>query len=55
MLSWPSQVLFGNDSAFRTAAEHVEALAAHGFSDADLRGIERDNALRLLPRLQAGA
>jgi hypothetical protein len=28
-------------------------LAAYGFSAADMRAINRENALRLLPRLQA--
>ncbi len=48
-----SQIVFGTDFPYRTAAEHVKGLAAHGFSADDLRAIERDNALRLLPRLGA--
>ena len=47
-----SQVLFGTDFPFRTAADHVRGLADHGFSAADLRSIERDNALRLLPQVK---
>jgi len=46
-----SQILFGTDFPYRTGAEHVKGLADHGFAPADLRAIERDNALRLLPRL----
>jgi 6-methylsalicylate decarboxylase len=48
-----SQVVFGTDYPFRTAKEHVENLAGCGFSDAELRAIERGNALGLLPRLRA--
>jgi 6-methylsalicylate decarboxylase len=45
-----SQVLFGTDFPFRTSEEHVTALAACGFTAAQVLAIERDNALRLLPR-----
>ena len=49
----PSQVLFGTDfPPGGTSAEYVKALAELGmFSAADVRAIERDNAVRLLPRL----
>jgi predicted TIM-barrel fold metal-dependent hydrolase len=46
-----SQVLFGTDFPFRTSIDHVHGLAAYGFSATDLRAIERDNALKLLPTL----
>lgn len=46
-----SQVLFGSDFPYRTAAEHAEALRGRGFPAADLRAIERDNALRIMPGL----
>ena len=46
-----SQVLFGSDFPYRTAAEHATALGDHGFRPADLLAIERDNALRIMPRL----
>lgn len=46
-----SQVLFGTDYPLRNAREEVEALAAFGFSPADLAAIQRGNATRLLPRL----
>jgi predicted TIM-barrel fold metal-dependent hydrolase len=49
----PSQVLFGTDFPFRTGAEVADGLAAQRFAGKDLRAIERDNALRLLPRLGA--
>ena len=35
------------------AAEHAKGLMDHGFQAGDLRAIERDNALRLMPRLKA--
>lgn len=47
-----SQIVYGTDYPYRTAAEHTQGLAAV-FSGAELRAIERENALRLLPRLQA--
>src|SRR5437763_15451572 len=49
----PGQVLFGTDFPFRDRAEEVEGLAAFRFEPKDLRAIERENALRLLPRLVA--
>src|SRR6266849_7296842 len=49
----PSQVLYGTDFPFRDRAEEIEGLAAFRFNPRDLRAIERENALRLLPRLGA--
>ena len=47
----PAQVLFGTDfPPAGPSLKVVESLAALGFSAADLRAIERDNAVRLLPR-----
>ena len=48
-----SQVLYGTDFPFRDGAEVNGGLAAYGFSAAELQAINRDNALRLWPRLQA--
>jgi predicted TIM-barrel fold metal-dependent hydrolase len=45
-----SQILWGTDFPFRFGWEYVKALAEFGFSEGDLRRIERDNALALLPR-----
>ena len=46
------QVLFGTDfPSGGDMADGVKGLAGCGFSAADLRSIERENALRLLPRL----
>ena len=49
----PSQVLFGTDFPFRDGAEEIGGLSAFQFQPADLRAIERDNALKLLPTLKA--
>jgi predicted TIM-barrel fold metal-dependent hydrolase len=48
-----SQVVFGTDFPYRTAADHVKGLTEYGFSASDLQAIDRGNALRLLPRLGA--
>jgi len=48
-----SQIVFGTDFPYRTAAEHVKGLTDYGFSASDLLSIDRDNAVRLLPRLKA--
>ena len=45
-----SQIVFGTDYPYRTAAEHVAGLAK-AFHGPTLRAIERDNALRILPTL----
>jgi 6-methylsalicylate decarboxylase len=47
-----SQIVFGTDYPYRTAADHVKGLAA-ALGDAELKAIERENALRILPRLKA--
>jgi predicted TIM-barrel fold metal-dependent hydrolase len=45
-----SQIVFGTDYPYRTAAEHVAGLAKM-FQRPTLDAIERDNALRILPNL----
>jgi 6-methylsalicylate decarboxylase len=47
-----TQIVFGTDYPYRTGAEHVKGLAAH-FGAAELKAIDRENALRILPRLRA--
>jgi predicted TIM-barrel fold metal-dependent hydrolase len=49
----PSQVLFGTDFPFRDGAEEIAGLSAFQFRPGDLRAIERDNALMLLPTIKA--
>src|SRR5580693_2226694 len=49
-----SQILFGTDFPYRTGIDHVKGLRSSGvFTDAQIMDIERDNALKLLPRLHA--
>jgi predicted TIM-barrel fold metal-dependent hydrolase len=47
-----SQVMYGTDYPFRDGAEVNAGIAEYGFSAADISAIERDNALKLLPRLK---
>jgi 6-methylsalicylate decarboxylase len=47
-----SQVMYGTDFPFRDGAEVNKGIAEYGFSAADIRAIERENALALLPRLK---
>jgi 6-methylsalicylate decarboxylase len=47
-----SQILFGTDFPYRTGIDHVKGLREAGvFTEAEIMDIERDNALRLVPRL----
>ena len=48
-----SQVLYGTDYPFRDGAEVNEGIAAWGFNAADLRDIERDTVIKLIPRLKS--
>jgi predicted TIM-barrel fold metal-dependent hydrolase len=48
-----SQLLWGTDFPYRRGEEYVQLLGEFGFSAEDLRRIDRDNALALLPRLRA--
>jgi predicted TIM-barrel fold metal-dependent hydrolase len=43
------QIVFGTDFPYRSSAEHVAGLTAR-FNAEDLASIDRDNALRILPR-----
>jgi 6-methylsalicylate decarboxylase len=47
-----SQIVFGTDFPYRTAADHVKGLTDYGFGASDLMAIDRGNALRLLPHLK---
>jgi predicted TIM-barrel fold metal-dependent hydrolase len=46
-----SQIVFGTDFPFRTAADHVKGLADCGFSPEELEAIHHKNAVRLMPQL----
>ena len=48
-----SQVLYGTDYPFWDGGKVSNDLAKGGFSAAERRAVDRDNALRLFPRLQA--
>ena len=49
-----SQYLYGTDYPFRDGAEVNGGLSKYdGFSAAELKAINRDNALRLFPHLKA--
>lgn len=46
-------IVFGTDFPFRTAGDHVKGLKDCGvFSSKDLAAIDRDNALKFLPRFR---
>jgi predicted TIM-barrel fold metal-dependent hydrolase len=47
-----TQIVFGTDFPYRTAADHVKGLTDYGFSASDLAAIEGENALRLMPHLK---
>jgi predicted TIM-barrel fold metal-dependent hydrolase len=47
-----SHILFGTDYPFAQASTVAKGLADFGFKPADLRALERDNALELFPRLK---
>ncbi len=47
-----AHILFGTDYPFAQAGTVAKGLAAYGFAPANLRAIERDNALELFPRLR---
>jgi predicted TIM-barrel fold metal-dependent hydrolase len=47
-----SQILFGTDYPYRFAPEYAKYLPTF-FKGDDLKAVDRDNALRLLPRFKA--
>jgi predicted TIM-barrel fold metal-dependent hydrolase len=47
-----SQIVYGTDFPYRTAADHTKGLSEI-FSGRELAAIDRENALRLIPRLKA--
>jgi len=46
-----SQVMYGTDFPFRGCVENLEGLKSYGFSDVELRAIDRENAIRIMPQL----
>jgi predicted TIM-barrel fold metal-dependent hydrolase len=47
-----SQIVYGTDFPYRTAADHTKGVTAH-FKGDDLKKVDRENALRILPRLKS--
>jgi predicted TIM-barrel fold metal-dependent hydrolase len=47
-----SNIVFGTDFPWGRANEHADSLGGCGFSATQLRAIERDNALTILPRFR---
>jgi 6-methylsalicylate decarboxylase len=47
-----SQVLFGTDYPYVSVIENANDLTRAGLARADLRAIESENAIRLMPRLK---
>jgi predicted TIM-barrel fold metal-dependent hydrolase len=47
-----SQILFGTDAPFFDGAPQVQGLQASGFNADELRGVEREHTLQLIPRLR---
>ena len=46
----PSQIVYGTDFPFANPSSTVTGLQASGFTAQELRGVYRDNALRMLPK-----
>jgi predicted TIM-barrel fold metal-dependent hydrolase len=46
-----SQIVYGTDFPYRTAADHTKGVTAF-FKGDDLKAVDRENALRLIPRLK---
>src|SRR5215470_2113566 len=47
-----SQIVYGTDFPYRTAADHTKGVSEF-FRGDDLQAVNRDNALRLIPRLRS--
>jgi 6-methylsalicylate decarboxylase len=47
-----SQIVYGTDFPYRTAADHTKGLTEI-FKGDDLKAIDRENALRIIPRLRS--
>ena len=46
-----SQIVYGTDFPYRTAAEHTKGVTAF-FKGIDLAAVDRENALRLMPPVE---
>jgi len=52
-LAGSSQIVFGSDFPFGTIVNIVDGLRTCGFTPDELRGIDRENAVRILPKYKA--
>jgi predicted TIM-barrel fold metal-dependent hydrolase len=52
-LAGASQIVLGSDYPFGSPGKHLTGVAKCGFSAEELRGIQRENALRILPRFKS--
>lgn len=52
-LAGASQIVFGSDFPFGTIVNIVDGLRTCGFTPEELRGIDRENAVRILPKYKA--
>ena len=50
LVAGASQIVFGTDYPFGSAAKHLQGLQKCGFTAAELEGIHRENALRAFPK-----
>jgi predicted TIM-barrel fold metal-dependent hydrolase len=50
LLGGTSQLMFGSDYPFGNVSGTVDGLRTLGFTEQDLRGIDRENALKILPK-----
>jgi predicted TIM-barrel fold metal-dependent hydrolase len=53
MLVRTSQIVFGTDIPYGNAAALAESLKTCGFSQEELRAVDRENALKFLPRFRS--
>jgi len=49
-LAGTSQIVFGTDYPFGNGITTAEGLRSVGFTETQLRAVDRDNALRILPQ-----
>jgi len=53
MLVGVSQIVFGTDYPFGNSANIAAALQKVGLTTDELRGVDRENALRILPKYRS--
>ncbi|PYS45160.1 MAG: hypothetical protein DMG13_32680 [Acidobacteria bacterium] len=53
MLVGVPQIVFGTDHPFGNSANIASALQKVGLTTDELRGVDRDNALRILPKYRS--